>query len=99
MMDKLKSLQLQRMDVDEMIELATWGRAMHNGYTHYDVPAPGWLQDSLEQLDGEIKRRRQELLQARLQEIRSRKQALKTREERRADLDAEEAQLLGQLNR
>lgn len=99
MMDKLKSLQLQRMDVDEMIELATWGRAMHNGYTHYDVPAPGWLQDSLEQLDAEIKRRRQELLQARLQEVRSRKQALKTREERRADLDAEEAQLLGQLNR
>lgn len=99
MMEKLKSLQLQRMDVDEMIELATWGRAMHNGYSYYDVPSPAWLSDALAQLDGEIKRRRQELLQARLQEIRSRMQALKTREERKADLDAEEAQLVAKLSR
>lgn len=96
-LERLKGLQLARMDIDEMIALATWGRAMANGYSYYELPKPKWLDESLATLDKEIRARRRELLEARLQEVRSRKETLKTREERRADLDSEEATLLAQL--
>lgn len=96
-LDRLKGLQLARMDIDEMIALATYGRAVANGYAYYEVPKPKWLDESLQQLDKQILSRRREILEARLQEVRTRKEALKSREERRADLDAEEAALAAQL--
>lgn len=96
-LERLKGLQLARMDLDEMIALATYGRAVANGYSYYEVPKPKWLDDSLQQLDAQIRSRRREILEARLQEVRTRKEALKSREEKRADLDAEEAALAAQL--
>ena len=96
-LERLKGLQLARMDLDEMIALATYGRAVANGYSYYEVPKPKWLDDSLQQLDAQIRSRRREILEARLQEVRTRKEAPKSREEKRADLDAEEAALAAQL--
>jgi hypothetical protein len=58
-------------------------------YTSYEVPAPSWLGDAIVTLDGEIKRRRRDMLEARRRELLANKAALKTREERRAENDAE----------
>jgi len=97
MLEKLKNLNIDRMDLDEAIALATLGRATANGYDYYKVPAPKWLENGLRMLDEEINRRRKELLQSRLREVEAEQTALRTREERRADLTAEHARLQAEL--
>lgn len=89
MLEKLKALNLDRMDVDEAIELVTFGRVAEKTYSDYQVPSPEWLKDSIAALDGEIKRRRRDMLEARLKEVKARQTALKSREEKKAELDAE----------
>lgn len=89
MLEKLKTLNLDRMDLDEAVALVTIGRATEAGYAHYSVSAPQWLTDALGSLDGEIKRRRRDMLEARRKEIQANLTQLKTREEKKDELAAE----------
>lgn len=93
MLEKLKNLNVDRLDIEEAVALATWGRATQNGYTHYQVPAPKWLGDAIDTLDVEINRRRREMLLARKAELEANLTQLRTREERKADAQSELAAL------
>lgn len=93
MLEKLRNLTVDRIDLDEAVALATLARATSHGYTHYDVPAPAWLTNAIDQLDGEINRRRKDILQARSREVAAELTQLQTREERRAKLMAEQSRL------
>lgn len=90
---KIRTLNLDRMDVDEAIELVTFARQATGTYDSYKVPTPQWLSDGIAMLDGEIKRRRRDMLEARQREIKATLTTLKTREEKRSELEAELAQL------
>jgi len=90
---QLKNLNVDRMDVDEAISLATMARAYANGYEHYGVSPPAWLTGAIETLDVEINRRRRDILQSRKRELEANLTQLRTRQEQRADAEAELARL------
>jgi len=92
-LQQLKNLNVERIDVDEAIAMATWARASANGYDHYGVTPPAWLTAAIETLDAEINRRRRDILVARKREIEANLTQLRTREERRHDAEAELARL------
>lgn len=92
-LQKLRNVAVDRIDVDDAIELVTLGRAAASTYTAYQVPTPQWLTDGISTLDAEIKRRRRDMLESRAKEIDANLATLKTREEKRAELEAERAKL------
>lgn len=94
MFQRLRTLQIDRIDVDEAVELVTFGREAEKTYATYLVPTPEWLKDGIAQLDGEIKRRRRDMLEMRKKEVQAKLTALKSRDERKAEAEAE----LGKLN-
>jgi len=89
MYQHLKQLNMERIDVDEAVALVTYGRQLKAGFESYQVDAPAWLTDNIEALDKEIKSKRRDMLAARLAQAKSRLDALKTADEKRADLKAE----------
>lgn len=93
MLDKIRTLNLERLDAEEAIELVAAGRAALTEYGRYSLPAPAWLTDGVNALDADIQRRRTDMLQARRKELLAKQAALKSREEQRADIEAELARL------
>ena len=93
MLERLRNLNIDRIDIDDAVELSTFGKLAAATYESYSVPTPGWLKDSLTALDGEIRSRRRDMLLARQKEVANRLGSLKTREEKRAELEAEQARL------
>lgn len=97
MLEQLRNINLDRLDIDRAVELATVGKQVAATYTEFKVPVPGWLNDALTKLHGEITRRRADMLAARRNEINASLAALRTRDERVNDLQAELAKLNDEL--
>jgi hypothetical protein len=93
MFQRLRTLQIDRIDVDEAIELVTFGREAEKTYAAYQVPTPEWLKDGIQQLHAEITRRRRDMLEMRRKEVQAKLTSLKSREERKAETEAELARL------
>lgn len=90
---ELKALNTERLDLDEAVELKAQAHGMLAVYQAYQVPVPGWLTHANIALDEEIKRRQRDALKARERELTSKLAGLRTREEQRADLEAELAKV------
>lgn len=99
MLQQLKSLQIERLDLYEAVALYDMGMRMVEASTKLEVPVPEWLSDNVKVLRSEIKARSRDALEARLREIRARRATLKTREEQREELEAEEARLNAALDK
>lgn len=97
MLERLKNLNIDRIDLDEAVALVAIGKMAQTTYAGFEVPAPRWLGESLETLSDEIRRRRREMLVARQRELAAQVSTLKSREERRADAEAELARINAQL--
>jgi hypothetical protein len=97
MLEKLRSVNVDKMDIDDLVELAAFGQLARTTYSAYEVPTPEWLTDALKTLDADIKRRRRDALEARRKQIKARRAGLRTAAEERADLDAEDARLAAAL--
>lgn len=97
MMDKIKNLNIERLDIEEGMALAAFGRIVENEYALLSNEAPDWLTDNLKVLRKEIRQRLQDTLESRLVEITSRLDSLSTVEEKREKLKAEAARLKEKL--
>jgi hypothetical protein len=97
MLEELRGLDVERTNLDEMVALSTFGRAMEDEYKRLTIPVPEWLEDRLSALDREIRLRRTDALQAKLKELEARKEALKTADQKRQDVDAEMAKVKAAL--
>ncbi len=93
MLEKLKNLTLDRMDLDEAIYLSSVARTMKTEFEHVGAEAPQWLDDRIRELRSEIRDRLRDKIQSRLREARSRLESLATPEERRTKLREEIADL------
>ncbi len=89
MNDKLKALNVERIDLEEALELKAVANAQVNLYVGYEIPIPAWLASASAALDDDIRRRRRDALKARERELSSKLAGLRSREEQRADLEAE----------
>lgn len=99
MYSQLRQLNLQRAETDELVAILAFGRQMVSTFGSFSIPAPEWLTDNITALEREVRSRHQDMLENRLREIRSRRETLRTAEEKRAAIDREEAELLAALGK
>ena len=97
MLEALRRFDADRANMEEMLALRAFGRAVVNEFANVAIPAPEWLTDTMTRLGREIDNRRRDELEKRLKEIRASRSTLLTVSEKRAALDAEEAELQQQL--
>jgi hypothetical protein len=93
MLEKLKQLNCDRLDLDEAVALHAFAGVMETSFAGFGVASPKWLTDAQRALDEEIRRRARDDLMARLARAKARKEALKTEAQKRADVDGEIAAL------
>lgn len=89
MLERLKTLQLDRMDLDDALALSAFARALKAEYEHCGAEAPAWLDDRTRELRSEIRDRLRDSVAKRLSEARSRLESLATPDEKRAKLREE----------
>lgn len=93
MLEKLKQLNCDRLDLDEAVALHCLASQMESAFASFGVTAPRWLGDSQRALDADIRRRVHDDLRLRLDRAKARREALKTADQKRADAEAEVAGL------
>jgi len=93
MLDRLKNLDVQRPDVEELVFLSMLATAYHAEFDRLSVEVPEWLDSRSRELKREIRTRQQDNVDKRVREIKSRLDALKTPSEKREELQAELAKL------
>lgn len=89
MLRDLRGLDPDGADLDEIIALSAFGRSLKVEYDRNVIPTPDWLDDRLDNLERAARLLRQDALEKKLKELQSRKEALKTAEQKRQDVDAE----------
>lgn len=89
MLQQLRNLNVDRIDLDEAISLEAFAGLVRDGYVSRSLPVPEWLEDSMRLLGKEIVTRRGEMLEKRRRELRARLEAEMTATERRAKLRKE----------
>lgn len=89
MMEQLRTLNLDRVDLDDAIGLLTFANATKATYDTMGLSVPSWFADKVEALTAYIKQRRRENLEKAAKDIQGQIAKLKTAEEKRSDLTAE----------
>lgn len=97
MLTTLRALNLDRIDIDEMVALKTFGESMRGTYEVQGLATPEWLSDTLDVLGKEIASKRIEQLTRERKLIEAQERTLMTKEEKRAELAQRKAAIDKQL--
>lgn len=89
MLETLKNLNIDRLDLDEAIALSRFARSLRAEYEELGLEIPEWLDSRTRELRREIKARNQDYLEKRLKEAKDRYNRLKPAEEQRDEARAE----------
>jgi len=89
MIQQLKNFDVDRMDIEQLVELSAVGRVIVDEFDKTGAETPEWLTTNLKSLRREIRARQADALEALLREKQSRLESLKPAEQRRADLAGE----------
>jgi len=95
-MSQLSEFQTFNVDageLDELVELASYGRVLRAEYEALQLEVPTWVNDQLEAIRREVRVRNEDKRLARIREIKSRIDALKSADEKRTELQKELEQL------
>lgn len=95
--NRLRQFDIDRADLDDMVEISTLGKLLVSEYEGNELQAPEWLTDTLTKLKSEISSRQRDNTVKALKEARARLTALKTAEEKKVDLNAQIAELEAKL--
>lgn len=96
MLDLLKSFDVERLDMDQLIELSAYGRMMANEY-QTSGESPEWLDINLKQIRRELRARQADQLEKTLRDKKARLEATLPAEQKRQKLEAEIAELEARL--
>ena len=96
MLQKLRSIAVDRLDVEDCVELLAYGKMVVGEMQSTEIPVPDWLTDSLSTLKNEVKARRRDALEKALRQAKLRQQSMKTLDEKRKDT-ADEIERLEKL--
>lgn len=97
MLDQLRQINTDRLDIDEAVALLSFGRGVRATYVEHDMTPPDWLTENVSVLEREVKARRRDNLERALKAAQARKDSLRTAEEKRATVDAEIERLTAAL--
>ena len=93
MLEQFKTFNKDRLDLDEMVALAAYGRNLRDEYERQRVDEPEWVGHQLKVLRHEIAAKVADKIEARKNQLKSQLKSLRTPAERREDLEKELAAL------
>lgn len=93
MLEKLKHLDLDKLDIDQAVSLVAFGDMLIYTYEKRELEVPQWLTDNVRELNREITARHRDNLEKALKETDAGLEALKTQGEKREDLKARQERL------
>ncbi len=93
MLQMFKGFNPDRLDLDEMVALLVFAEAMAAKYLDLGITAPAWMPVQLKAVKREIERRTADEKERKLTELKARRAAMATPDEKRQRLDAEIAAL------
>lgn len=94
----LKNYDAERLQLEDLIHLDATAKVTLASYADNGVDVPEWLSNTANRLKVDIRQRNRNVLEKRLSEVRARRAALATTEEKRAQAAAEEEKLTALLN-
>jgi len=94
-LNELRTFNTDGADLDELVELAIFGRNLRAEYEALQLEVPTWLNEQLEAIRREVRVRNEDARLKRIREIDSRIDALKSADERRSELLKEREKLVG----
>lgn len=97
LLQQLKNFVADRLDLDDLVALAAFGRQLRSEYESHALDEPEWVDIQLKSLRREIHVRIADKLESRRREINSRLESLKTPSQRKSDLLKERQQIDKQL--
>ncbi len=93
MLSDFQNFNKDRLNLDDMVALAAFGRILRAEYEAQKVDEPEFVDTQLKLLRREIASKVDDKRQARRKQIEAQLQSLKTPAERRAELEQEKAEL------
>jgi hypothetical protein len=93
MLSELKNFDAKRMDIVELVAVASFGRDLLAEFEELGVESPEWIAQNLTAVHREIKSRNADRIASKLRDAKARLETLKTPSEKRTDLQAEIARL------
>lgn len=93
MLTKLRTFNVDGLEVDEAVALYAFGKTLGQTYAEFGLEPPEWVGEQLEVLRREIKDRQRDALIKDLKDTKARREGLRTVDEKRAELDAKIARL------
>src|SRR5260370_41917897 len=97
LLNQFANFDVDRVSVDELVELSQFGRALRLEYEALQLEEPEWVDVQLKTIRRTIHARNADALEARRREINARLDSLKTPGEKRAELLKEKQKLDAQL--
>lgn len=97
LMARLQSLNLNKLELDEAIELSTSAEALRVGYQRHNVSSPVWLDDAIRTLDRYITDRTRDTMEMELRELAAQDAADMSASERREQRKARRAAIEARL--
>jgi hypothetical protein len=97
LVEQLKSFDVERVQLDELLALAAFGKLLRTERESRGLDSPDWLDDRLRTLNREIESRRRDTLELRLKQAKAQAATLLTPTERREKVQAEITALEKQL--
>ncbi len=93
MLEQLKNLDLDRIGIEDAVELSSQGRQIQTEFEALNVEQPAWLATRLRELRREIRVQQQDRIEKQLREAKARLEVLKPAEQKRTEVEAEIARL------
>src|SRR5262245_19243805 len=97
MLHRLKNFDTNRLALEEIFELETFGTSLRGRYEAHAIPTPDWLAESVRTLHTEATRRRRDELEKTLKELKAAQLADRSAAERREDRQKEIAAIQAAL--
>src|SRR5947207_2481564 len=89
MLAQLKTLNIPRTDIEELVALLAFANGMVTQYEAEELEVPEWLEEKVKVLGREIRERSHDALMAKIKGAKSRLEAMKPAETKRAELAKE----------
>ena len=89
MLEKLRTANVDRFDLDELVELSAFARQIRGEYDALSLDQPEWITDASKRISVELKSRMHDNLVRRQKQIKSKLDELKTPTERKDALRKE----------
>lgn len=93
MLEDFKKFNAEGAGLDELVELAAFGRQFRAEHETLNVPVPEYVDDNLRAIRKEIGSRLDDRRATRIRELKAQRENLKTAQERREAIDRELAEL------